>query len=234
MKYTITNAPTFSKLDVSLDAGQSIIAQPNSMLSMTTGVDVTAKMGGQLWSENQKSSRLHRALKSLLSGEDIFTAIFTAKRDGERISLAPEFIGEIVPLKLQHSSYYITRGAFLASEMDVRMAVKYGGVKGYLSKTGLFLMHASGQGNLFLSSYGAVVRHHLAEGEQLVVDNSYMIAFADSVTYDLVKAARKISHAFMSGEGLVNRFTGPGEIIYQTRSRPKQGGFLRSIVELAT
>jgi uncharacterized protein (TIGR00266 family) len=204
------------------------------MLSMTTGIDITARMGGQLENEGKKKSRLGQAVKSMLSGEDLFAAIFKAKRDNQQLSLAPEFLGEIVPLDLDEPGFYITRGSFLASDEHVKMTVKYGGVKGFLAKKGLFLMHTCGPGTVFLSSYGAVIRRQLDDGEQFVVDNRYVIAFADTVTYDLVKAAKKLSDAFMSGEGLVNRYTGPGEIIYQTRGKQKQGGFLRSIIEIAT
>ncbi len=234
MEYKISNAPAFSTLDITLNTDETIIAQPDSMLCMTTGLDITAKMGGQLEKKGKKKNRMGQAFKSLLTGEDIFATLFTAKNDGEKVSLAPEFLGEIVPLPLENEGYYLSRGGFLASDENVSISIKYGGFKGYISKTGIFLMHAKGPGTIFLASYGAVQRQILEDGEKLVVDNSYVLAFEDTVSFDMVKAAKKLSHSFMSGEGLVNRFTGPGEIIYQTRGKQKTGGFLRSMVELAT
>ncbi len=51
--------------------------------------------------------------------------------------------------------------------------------------------------------------------------------------YETVKAAASIRDSFFSGEGLVNRFTGPGTLLYQTRARAGPG-FLRGILQLAT
>ncbi len=98
MDYKISNAPAFSTLDITLNANETIIAQPDSMLCMTTGLNITAKMGGQLEQTEKKKSRMGQAVKSLLTGEDLFATLFTAKNDGEKLSLAPAFMGEIVPL----------------------------------------------------------------------------------------------------------------------------------------
>jgi uncharacterized protein (TIGR00266 family) len=166
MRYEVTHGPVFSKLDVELDAQESIIAQPNSMLSMTTGFEVTARLGGQMG-----GGGLGKGLKSLLTGESLFAAIFTAKRDGQRLTLAPEAIGDIVPLPMDGSEYFITRGAFLACAPTITLSAKYGGLKGWMAKTGIFLMQASGTGLLLVATNGALVSHTLAPEERLLVDN---------------------------------------------------------------
>ena len=48
-----------------------------------------------------------------------------------------------------------------------------------------------------------------------------------------VKVAESIRQSYLSGEGLVNRFTGPGKLLYQTRARPSRG-FFRTMLEVAT
>ncbi|MFT5093757.1 MAG: hypothetical protein ACI93T_002587 [Porticoccaceae bacterium] len=59
-----------------------------------------------------------------------------------------------------------------------------------------------------------------------------VVAFSDSVKYQLVKATDSVKDSLMSGEGLVNRYTGPGRLIYQTRSKPGSGmlGYLLDAV----
>lgn len=229
MNFDVAHGPTFSVLNVGLDEGESVYAQPYAMVSMTPRVVIQAKLGAQ-----QKRKGWVGGVRNLLTGESLFAAVFSAKEDGQQLSLAPDMIGEVFPLELTEGhGYYLTRGAYLASTTDVELAVKYGGVRGVLAAKGLFLMHATGTGRLFCSSHGAIVRRDLAEGERFVVDNKYVVAFSDTVDYQLVKATDSLRDSVFSGEGLVNRYTGPGTLYYQTRPRPSVG-ILTWIFQAAT
>ena len=102
-----------------------------------------------------------------------------------------------------------------------------------MTTRGLFLMKAEGEGQVFIASHGALVQRELAEGQRYVLDNRYIVAFTRDMSYETVKVASSLRHSFLSGEGFVNRFTGPGTIFYQTRARPSQG-FLRGLFQMAT
>jgi uncharacterized protein (TIGR00266 family) len=173
-------------------------------------------------------------MKGILSGENFFTTVFRADEDGQKLSLAPPALGEIIELDVgKEGAYLLTRGAYLASMEGVDMKLKYGGFKGVLAKKGLFLLHASGANSVFCASYGQVVVKDLAEGERFIVDNRFVIAFSDTINYELVKATKKLTHSFMSGEGLVNRYTGPGRLYFQTRAK-LAAGFLGRLFDAAT
>jgi uncharacterized protein (AIM24 family) len=83
---------------------------------------------------------------------------------------------------------YLTRGAFLASVGECDLQIKYGGVKGVMSKKGLFLLHASGSGTVFCETYGAIIEKELTDGETFLLDNRYAVAFSESIM-----AARDVS-----------------------------------------
>ncbi|WP_436715042.1 TIGR00266 family protein [Roseiconus lacunae] len=240
MEFQVNHAPTFSTLQLSLEKDEFVVAQPNSMLTMTAGIRIVARAGRQDQADadasNANQPRRHSwfgGVKNLLGGENFFTAEFRAKEDDQTVVLAPESYGDIVTLDLsEDSGYYMTRGSYLANIGPTVLKIKYGGLKGLMSKKGLFLMHATGSGQVFCQSFGAVVHRYLEAEETLFVDNRFMIAFSDSIEYKLVKATDKISDSLMSGEGLVNRYTGPGHVFYQTRSKPT-GGFLSMLVDAA-
>lgn len=59
-----------------------------------------------------------------------------------------------------------------------------------------------------------------------MVDSGHIVAFEAGVTYRLDKAAKGIMASMTSGEGVVCRYTGPGEIYIQTRNL---GAFVQSI-----
>ena len=114
------------------------------------------------------------------------------------------------------------------------ITTEYSGIKGVMAKKGLFLMLAKGNGPLFISSHGAIIRKTLEEGEHIAIDNSYVIAFDSRVDYQLVKATEGLKDSVLSGEGLVNRYTGPGEVIYQTRAVERRTGILTGLVNVFT
>lgn len=230
MQHTIAHGPSFTVLECTCAARESIVAQPGAMLAMSTGFDLTARAGAQM----QGGAGIGRAFRSMAVGENFFAAVYTARRDGERITLAPEQTGDIRELQIGEASrYLIAPGAFLACTPGIRLAAVYAGVKGLMSARGLFLMRTEGEGSLFLASHGSLVRQDLAEGERLVLDNRYIVAFTHNLRYEMVKVASSLRHSLFSGEGLVNRYTGPGTVLYQTRSRPSTG-FFRGMLNLAT
>jgi uncharacterized protein (TIGR00266 family) len=230
MEYRIAHEPPFPTLEFNLDEGESVLAQPKSMLCMTPKMSITAEAGRNMGGKKG----IFRGVKSMASGESFFTAVYRAKEDGQEITLAPESMGDVLQIDLDGGRVFmLTRGSFLACLDTADLALKYGGMKGLWSKKGLFLLRAAGEGPVFCASFGTIVKRELEEGERFIVDNRFVIAFEESVGFELVKATKSLKHSFMSGEGLVNRYTGPGTIYYQTRGKPAAGFFGR-LFDVAT
>lgn len=215
MDYSVLHGPVFSVLEVRLNQGELVVAQPDSMLSMTSGLQLSASVG-----RRGKGNAWLSGVKNMLGGESMFTAEFLAKRDEQVVTLAPAGQGDILCLQLSEAGgFYLTRGSYLANIGDCKLQVKYGGMKGVMSKKGLFLLHTSGTGTVFCQTYGAIIEKELSEGEKFFLDNRYAVAFSDTVSYQLVKATDSVRDSIMSGEGLINRYTGPGKVYYQTRAK---------------
>lgn len=219
MYFNITGGSGFSVLDVVLEAGEVIAAQPKSMVCMSTGIEVTAKLGGV-----SGSGPITGSIKGLLAGENVALAYFTSTKPAQTLSLAPDVIGPILSISLEEGrDMLLAKGAYLASEPSVTLQTVFTGMKGFLSKKGLFLVRAKGPGNVFLSAAGEIREKMLEPEERFVVDNDYVVAFDSSIKYELVTASKGIANSLLSGEGLVNRYTGPGKVFYQTRAKAKQG-----------
>ncbi len=226
MEFMIKHRPVFSVLEIQLLADEVVIAQPNSMLSMTSGIQLRARAGRG----GARGGGLLGGVKSMLGGENFFIAEFCARRDGQVLTLAPDSYGDILTIPLAGAGgFFLTRGSYLANVGDCDLRVRYGGVKGMMAKTGLFLLHAAGQGTAFCQTYGAIVEHDLAEGENFFVDNKYVVAFSDTVQFQLVKATESLKDSLFSGEGLINKFTGPGKLYYQSRTKPSESWLARII-----
>ena len=67
------------------------------------------------------------------------------------------------------------------------------------------------------SCYGALDVLARAPGERVVVDSGHMVAYEDTVQMSLRRVASGMT-SLKSGEGFVFEFTGPGEVLTQTRN----------------
>lgn len=226
MRYSITNAPAYSTLDLHLDAGEDIVVQPGSMIAMDTGFDLTTRMGGALARRGSMGS-----LRNVLVGESVIRVCYRARRDAQMLSLAPSHPGDIVAIDLADDPFLLARGVWLASVPGVDLQVHYSGVKGWMTSTGVFLTRAQGPGLVFCTTHGGAVRRDLAAGERLLVDNRYIVAFSAGMTFEPVTVTKELGSTVLSGEGLVTRYTGPGTVIYQTRPVNRGGGWLSILAQ---
>jgi len=122
-----------------------------------------------------------------------------------------------VHVVLSGGTLYAQSGAYLAGSPDLELSTK-GSLKALISGEGLFLSKITGSGDVFLSSFGAVILKQLAPGEKYIVDTGHVVAFDESVSYTIKKAAKGLFSTFASGEGFVSEFSGPGRLWIQTRN----------------
>lgn len=227
MQHHVLHGPAFSALRVDLSAGESILAQPGSMIAMTPGFTVAVRAGVHM----RGGRGLVRGIRSLFGGESFFTVVYTAKRDDQHVILAPDHMGEIRGIDTTaEEGWLLTRGAFLACGPDVGFGLHNAGMQGLLATRGLFFLKTMHAGTVFVTSYGGLVEQVLADGERFVLDNRNIVAFSDGMPFESVVLAGSLKDSVLSGEGFVVRFTGPGRILYQTRARPALG-LLRGLVQ---
>ncbi len=71
---------------------------------------------------------------------------------------------------------------------------------------------------VFLNSYGAIIEKMVTPDEGCIIDSGHIVAFEDTLQYDVQMASRSMWSSLASGEGLVCRFRGQGRVWYQTRN----------------
>ena len=107
--------------------------------------------------------------------------------------------------------------AFLASDLSVGLDAKWPGLKGFLTEKGRMMMRATGPGMAWLASCGAIVEKELKLGETVTVDAGHVLAFPDTMQFNVRRVANWTSPP-AGGEGVVVDFYGPGKVGIQTRS----------------
>jgi uncharacterized protein (TIGR00266 family) len=215
MPYEIKSSPDFAMIDYTLADGESVVAESGAMVSMSSNVKMKTEARGGI---------LAAAKRKLLGGESIFQNTFTAEGGEGRVQLAPGAPGDVMAFELSEGqSLMVQSSAYVAATPTVNLDTKWGGAKGFFSGVGMFLLKATGPGTVFVSAYGAVYEKQ-CDGAY-IVDTDHIVAFEDSVTYNISKVGG-IKSLFFGGEGLVARFEGQGKIYAQTRSPGSLAAFL--------
>lgn len=215
--WEVQHQPSFSLAIINLQPEQSILAEAGAMVSMSANVELQSQMKGGLMG----------ALKRAAGGESAFVSTFTARGGPGEVCFAPGAPGDIAGLELNNQMFYVQSSSYLAGDASLVVDTKWGGAKSFFGGEGLFVLQVSGTGLLLLSSFGAIHRKRLAPGERYVVDTGHLVAWEGSTQYTLRKAAAGFFRSMMSGEGIVSEFTGPGELLIQTRNLQAFAGLLK-------
>jgi uncharacterized protein (TIGR00266 family) len=206
--YEVLHQPAFSLAVVRLQPEQSILAEAGAMVSMSANVELQSQMKGGLFG----------ALKRAAGGESAFVSTFTSRGGPGEVTFAPGAPGDIAALEMSNQMFYVQSSSYLAGDASLTVDTKWGGAKTFFSGEGLFVLQVAGTGLLLVSSFGAIHRKRLQPGERYVVDTGHLVAWEGTTQYTLRKAAAGFFRSMMSGEGIVAEFTGPGEILIQTRN----------------
>ncbi len=216
--WEIQHAGAFALAVVNLGSEQSISAEAGAMVSMSGNVDLTAEMKGGVFG----------ALKRAVGGESAFVSTFTAKGGPGEVTFAPGAPGDVAGIEMQNQTFMVQSSSYLAGDTTLVVDTKFGGSKSFFGGEGLFLLQVSGTGLLLVSSFGAIHRRTLRQGDLYVVDTGHLVAWESHMQYNLRKASKSgYLRSFLSGEGMVAEFTGPGEILIQTRNLAAFAGLLK-------
>ena len=216
--WEIKHQGAFALAMVNLQPEQTIAAEAGAMVSMSANVELYSEMKGGVFG----------ALKRAVGGESAFVSTFTAKGGPGEVTFAPGAPGDVAGIEMQNQTFMVQSSSYLAGDTSLVVDTKFGGAKSFFGGEGLFLLQVSGAGLLLVSSFGAIHRRVLRPGEQYVVDTGHLVAWEGHMQYNIRKAAKAgYLRSFLSGEGMVAEFTGPGEILIQTRNLAAFAGMLK-------
>jgi uncharacterized protein (TIGR00266 family) len=223
-------APTLTPLDyniqgdnlqiarVRLQPGQEVYAEAGRMIYKTPAVLWETRMSGHSIGE-----KIWGAVKRKLMGESLFWTYFRASAPGE-VGFAGSYPGRIQAFDLAPGqSILVQRDSFLFAQASVQIdiaLVKKLGV-GFFGGEGFILQRLTGPGSVFIHAGGDFVDFDLAAGEALQVETGSVVAFDESVQYD-IEFVGGIRNAIFGGEGVfLTTLSGPGRAIIQSMTLEK-------------
>ncbi len=213
MEFQINGNPDYGEVTAALQPGEKLLAESGAMSRMSGSMDLKSRMMGGVFS----------ALgRKIFGGESLFVGEYSAP-DGGWISLSPGLPGSVMHHQMDDGKLILTAGAFLACSPGIRLRTRFGGFRYLFSGEGGFFLEASGSGDLFYNTYGAIVEKDVTG--TLTVDTGHIVAWDPTLEYT-VTGMGGLKQTLFSGEGLVVKFSGRGRLFLQTRTIGESAGWL--------
>ena len=208
-------------VEIELDPGESAVAEAGAMVWKDATVGMETVFGDGRGAEGGFMGKLLGAGKRLVTGESLFTTVFTHEGSGKaRVAFAAPIPGSILPIKLSGlgGTLICQKDAFLCAAKGVELGIAFQRrmMTGLFGGEGFIMQKLDGDGWVFVSMGGTVIERDLKPGEQLHVDTGCLAAYTPSVDFDLV-AAGGVKSMLFGGEGVFfARLTGPGRVWIQS------------------
>ena len=210
MEYEIKYKPSYSMLVVKLEPNESVTAEAGAMTYMEPNIDVKTR--------KREKSLLGTLGLALLGRQSFFVNDYKAKSTPGEVAFVSAPVGDIETLEVKPNQGYIIQSAsYIASTQNVELDIKWQGFTKGLFGQGLFMIKVSGEGKLFINTFGAIDKHTLDAGKSLIVDNFHLVAFSNTCNYDVRKFGG-LKSTILGGEGLVTEIRGPGDVYIQTKN----------------
>lgn len=217
LDYTI-QGHNLQVLRIRLRPGQEVYSEAGKMVYKTPAVRWETRMSGATLGE-----KIIGAIRRKIGGESLFLTYFRADSNGE-VGFAGSYPGKIQAIDLAPGqSIFVQRDAFLVAQPTVQFGIAF--VKrlgaGFFGGEGFILEKLTGPGTVFIHAGGDFVEFPLQPGEALQVEPGCLVAFDQTVDYD-IDYVGGIKTALFGGEGLfLATLRGPGRVIVQSMTLEK-------------
>lgn len=204
---------TMPVLEIGLEPGETIVAEPGEMAWMTSNVQMstgTAAAGSRgIWG----------AVTRAIAGGGLFMTQFSAVGGRAAVAFAARLPGQIVPVQVAPGAgYMVHRSGFLCGQQGIELAIGFQQSlgAGIFGGSGFIMQRVAGTGTAWVELGGEIVDHELAPGEELLVHPGHVGMFEERVNFDIT-TIKGIANALFGGDGLfLARLRGPGHVWLQS------------------
>lgn len=207
MKYTITG-DNLQFVNIQIEPGEEIKSGAGAMRYMTGNVVMDAKMEGGLG----------RGIKRMFTGNSLFLVKYRAEGGSGIVGLGGSAPGKILDVDISKGNWLVQKTGYLGSEsgvdLDLAFQKKLGNI--FFGGEGLIIQKLSGKGIAFIAACGDFNVVDLKPGEKYKISTGNVVAWEESVSYD-ISSAGNLKTSVFGGEGFfVTTLTGPGKIVIQS------------------
>ncbi len=162
-------------VEIELDPGESAISEAGTMMYKAPSIEMTTIFGDGSGQEGGFMGKLVGAGKRVLTGESLFTTVFTHNGEGKaHVAFAAPYPGTILPIDLSSvgGRLICQKDAFLAAAKGVSVGLAFQKkiMTGLFGGEGFIMQKLEGDGMVFIHVGGTLEKRDLAAGETIQVD----------------------------------------------------------------
>jgi uncharacterized protein (TIGR00266 family) len=212
-------------VEVTLDPGETVIAEAGAMIYMEDGIRFETKMGDGANPDQGVVGKLFSAGKRMITGETVFMTHFTNEREGRSsVAFSAPVPGSVVAVNLAEigGELICQRDAFLCAARGTKIGIAFSKKlgSGFFGGEGFILQRLTGDGMAFVHAGGTMVRKEL-NNESLRLDTGCLVAMTPDIDYD-IELVGGLKSMLFGGEGLVlASLQGTGSVWIQSLPFPK-------------
>lgn len=208
-------------VEIELDPREAVVGEAGSMFYMEDQIQMETIFGDGSASNNGLFGSLLGAGKRLITGESMFTTVYSNQGSVKRkVAFGAPYPGRIIPVHLDQigGTLLCQKDAFLCAAKGVSLGVAFQKRlgAGFFGGEGFILQKLEGDGLAFVHAGGALIEKNLQPGETLRVDTGCVVAFTSNVDFD-VQFVGGVKTALFGGEGIFfTTLRGPGKVWLQS------------------
>jgi uncharacterized protein (TIGR00266 family) len=208
-------------VEIELDPGEAAIGEAGAMMMMQDGIEMDTVFGDGSPQQGGFFGKLLGAGKRLVTGESLFITVFhNESRSKRRVAFAAPYPGKIIAVNLADlgGTLICQKDSFLCAARGVSLGIAFQRRMGagLFGGEGFIMQRLDGDGMAFVHAGGTLKSLDLAPGERLRVDTGCIVAYQDSVEFD-IQYVGKLKSALFGGEGLFfATLQGPGRVWLQS------------------
>jgi uncharacterized protein (TIGR00266 family) len=192
-------------VEVELDPQETVIAEAGAMMYMDHGISFETRMGDGSNPSAGFLNKLGGVAKRAITGESLFMTHFTNSGQGKKqVAFGAPYPGKIIALDLDQANGELIcqKDSFLAAALGTEISIAFNKRlgAGFFGGEGFILQRLRGDGMVFIHAGGSIIEKRL-DGGRLLVDTGCIVAFENTIAYDIERAGN-LKSMFFGGEGL--------------------------------
>jgi uncharacterized protein (TIGR00266 family) len=212
-------------VEIELDPHESVVSEAGSMMYKDSSIVMDTIFGDGSGSKVDNGGffdKLVGAGKRLITGESLFTTVFTHEGQGKaKLAFASPYPGRIIPVdlsKIDGGTLICQKDCFLAAAKGVSIGIHIQRkiLTGLFGGEGFIMQKLEGDGMIFIHAGGMLKEIELKRGEILHLDTGCLVAMEPQIEFDLEQAGG-IKTGLFGGEGFFfAKLQGEGKIWVQS------------------
>src|SRR5580704_223748 len=209
---------TMPVLSISLDPGESVVAEAGEFSWMTDSIQMSTGVGGGMGGQ-----ALIGALKRKISGSSLLMSTYSAKGTTGTIAFAARLPGSIRPVGVTAGrELMVHRHGFLAGTPGIQISAGFqqSFSAGVFAGEGFLLQRVGGQGRAWIELSGELIRYELASSQSLRVHPGHVGMFDASMPFQVMRVQGAANRYFGGDTHHFAVLSGPGTVWLQSMPVP--------------